>query len=72
MGEMRRREGGEGGEQGRSRKGRGGEYTCHMHVHVCSVIETRQSKASSSFSKRKRRAVSGGIRTCVLGRCSTN
>ena len=34
--------------------------------HVCSVIETRQSKATtpkdnSFFLKRKRRAVSGGI-----------
>ena len=41
----------------------------HLHVHVCSVIETRQSKAttpkdnSSFFLKRKRRAASSGIRT---------
>ena len=42
----------------------------HMYVHVCSVIETRQNKAttpednfSSIFLKSKRRAASGGIRT---------
>ena len=39
----------------------------HVHVHERSVIETRQSKATednSLFLKRKRRAASGGIRTC--------
>ena len=55
-----------------------GRFHCvyiHVHVHVCtttlheqSVIETRQSKATtpedkSFFPKRKRRAASGGIWT---------
>ena len=40
----------------------------HVHVHERSVIETRQSKATtpednSLFLKRKRRAASGGTRT---------
>ena len=40
----------------------------YMYIHERSVIETRQSKATtpednSPFLKRKRRAASGGIRT---------
>ena len=48
----------------------------HVHVHVCSVIETRQSQTtmpkdnSSFFPKRKRRAASGGTRTCTCTDCT--
>ena len=44
---------------------------CYVLVHERSVIETRQCKAAapednSLFLKRKRRAASGGIRTCDI------
>ena len=43
----------------------------YMYLHERSVIETRQSKATTPednlcFLKRKRRAASGGVRTCDI------
>ena len=50
----------------------------HIHVHECSVIETRQNKATmpkSFFPKRKEELPQAGLEPamfCMLGRRSTN